>query len=66
MLCAAEQEIARSPGYLASQPDSTVSPAVGRVRLLRPLPSSPYRFAEIQPLHGVSEKKGLTDRSRLE
>ena len=45
--------------YLASQPDSTVSPQVGRVRLLKPLPPSPYRFPEIQPLHGVGVRKGI-------
>ncbi|HUQ84686.1 MAG TPA: bifunctional metallophosphatase/5'-nucleotidase, partial [Gemmatimonadaceae bacterium] len=39
--------------YLASQPDSAVSPALGRVRLVRPLPGSSYRFPEIQPLHGA-------------
>jgi hypothetical protein len=39
--------------YLASRPDSTVSPKTGRVRLLRPLPRSPYPFAELQPLRGV-------------
>jgi 2',3'-cyclic-nucleotide 2'-phosphodiesterase (5'-nucleotidase family) len=44
--------------YLASQPDSSASPEIGRVRLLRPLPPSPYRFREIQPLHGVGERKG--------
>jgi hypothetical protein len=43
--------------YLATQPDSTVSPDVGRVRLLAPLPPSPYRFAEIQPLHGARQRK---------
>ena len=42
--------------YLASQPDSMVSPNVGRVRLLRPLPSPSYRFPEIQPLHGVTDR----------
>jgi hypothetical protein len=49
--------------YLASHPDSMVSTLVGRVRLVKPLPPSPYRFAEIQPLHGVGERKGLTGRS---
>ena len=39
--------------YLASLPDSTATPAVGRVRLLHPLPASPYRFPELQPLHGA-------------
>jgi S-sulfosulfanyl-L-cysteine sulfohydrolase len=42
--------------YLASRPDSTVSPEIGRVRLVRPLPPSPYRFDEIQPLHGVADR----------
>jgi S-sulfosulfanyl-L-cysteine sulfohydrolase len=41
-------------GYLASLRDSTVSPAVGRVRLLKPLPGSRYRFEEIQPLRGTA------------
>jgi len=45
--------------YLAAQPDSTVSPAVGRVRLLRPLPPPAYRFAEIQPLHGAGARPNL-------
>jgi hypothetical protein len=45
--------------YLAGQPDSTVSPAVGRVRLLRPLPPAAYRFAEIQPLHGAGARPDL-------
>lgn len=40
--------------YLASLPDSTVNPALGRVRLVRPLPPSPYGFPEIQPLHGAT------------
>jgi len=42
--------------YLASRPDSAVAPELGRVRLLRPLPRSPYRFPEIQPLSGVSDR----------
>ena len=50
--------------YLAGQRDSTVSPEIGRVRLLKPLPPSPYRFSEIQPLHGVGERKGLTGASK--
>ena len=41
--------------YLGSRPDSTVSPVVGRVRLLHHLPPSPYRFPEIQPLHGAGQ-----------
>jgi hypothetical protein len=45
--------------YLAAQPDSTVSPTVGRVRLLRPLPPAAYRFAEIQPLHGAGARTDL-------
>jgi S-sulfosulfanyl-L-cysteine sulfohydrolase len=49
--------------YLAAQPDSSVSPKLGRVRLLRALPSSPYRFAEIQPLHGVGRRPGLPDNA---
>lgn len=39
--------------YLASLPDSTVSPVLGRVRLLRPLPPPLHRFPELQPLHGA-------------
>jgi len=46
--------------YLAAQPDSAVSPQVGRVRLLRPLPPSPYRFPELQPLHGVGDPSRTT------
>ena len=42
--------------YLASRPDSTVSPVLGRVRLLHPLPAPVYSFPEIQPLHGASSR----------
>jgi 2',3'-cyclic-nucleotide 2'-phosphodiesterase (5'-nucleotidase family) len=42
-------------GYLAAQPDSIVEPEVGRVRLVRPLPPSQYRFPELQPLRGVGD-----------
>ena len=42
--------------YVAAQPDSTISPIVGRVRLLRPLPAPSYLFPEIQPLHGVADR----------
>jgi sulfur-oxidizing protein SoxB len=45
--------------YIAAQRDSTVAPAVGRVRLLRPLPAPSYRFPELQPLHGVAERETL-------
>jgi 2',3'-cyclic-nucleotide 2'-phosphodiesterase (5'-nucleotidase family) len=49
--------------YLASLPDSTVSPVVGRVRLVRPLPPHLYRFDELQPLHGASEPVTLPHRT---
>jgi len=52
-------------GYLASLRDSTVSPGVGRVRLLKPLPRPRFRFEEIQPLHGAlprAEPAGQTPR----
>ena len=42
--------------YLASRPDSSVSPTLGRVRLLRPLPPPLYQFPEIQPLHGAGNR----------
>ena len=45
--------------YIAAQPDSTVTPTVGRVRLLRPLPAPSYRFPELQPLHGVADRATL-------
>ena len=47
--------------YLASRPHRTVSPVVGRVRLLAPLPASPYPFPEIQPLHGAGARPGPLD-----
>ena len=50
-------------GYLASLPDSTASPVVGRVRLVRPLPPHLYRFDEIQPLRGASEPAALPGRT---
>lgn len=50
-------------GYLASLPDSTVSPVVGRVRLVRPLPPHLYRFDELQPLHGASNPVTLPRRT---
>jgi 2',3'-cyclic-nucleotide 2'-phosphodiesterase (5'-nucleotidase family) len=42
--------------YLAATPDSTVSPETGRVRLVRQLPPPAYRFPELQPLQGVSDR----------
>jgi S-sulfosulfanyl-L-cysteine sulfohydrolase len=50
-------------GYLASLPDSTVSPVVGRVRLVRPLPPYLYGFDELQPLHGASDPAPLPRRT---
>jgi 2',3'-cyclic-nucleotide 2'-phosphodiesterase (5'-nucleotidase family) len=54
----AEDAVDVIAAHLAARPDSTVSPAVGRVRLLHPLPASPYGFDELQPLGGAPPRAG--------
>jgi 2',3'-cyclic-nucleotide 2'-phosphodiesterase (5'-nucleotidase family) len=61
----AKDAVEVAAAYLASLPDSTASPVLGRIHLLRPLPRSPYPFDEIQPLHGAGDRSihpGTLDR----
>ncbi|MBI3545842.1 MAG: CHRD domain-containing protein [Gammaproteobacteria bacterium] len=39
--------------YLASLPNNYANPVLNRIKLLKPLPTSPYGFPVIQPLQGV-------------
>jgi len=49
--------------YVASSPDSTVAPGLGRVRLMRMLPKPEHPFPSLQPLGGVRADSGTAGQN---